>query len=168
MAEPDIRVLVGVEGGGSIDGESGKEILKSLTEIAGTISSQNKLNVVVNVNVEKTTENFQKQLEKALRHVKLDANTIIDVTDGTKRIATFGANVQSAIDSAAKNVVKRSAEIKKSLETMTDGDFSTFKDTLENIEKESSALVANIDIYQILHNGQLAHSQTDFFPLYDL
>ena len=83
MAEPDIRVLVGVEGGGSIDGASGKEILKDLQNVAKEISNNKKLEVAINVNVTKTTENFKKQLENALEHVKLNASTIIDVTDGT-------------------------------------------------------------------------------------
>ena len=145
MAEPDIRVLVGVEGGGDIDGESGKQILKDLQNVAKEISNNKKLEVAINVDVKKTTEKFREQLEKALKHVKLNASTIIDVDDGTRRIATFGANVQSAIDSMAKDVIKRSEAVKKSLNTMTDGDFSTFKDSLESIQRESDKLVASVD-----------------------
>lgn len=145
MAEPDIKVLVGVDGGGEIDGKSGKQILKDLQNVAKEISNNKKLEVAINVNVEKTTDNFKKQLENALKHVKLNASTIIDVDDGKKRIATFGASVQSAIDSMAKDVIKRSEAVKKSLDTMTDGDFSTFKDSLASIQKESEKLVASVD-----------------------
>lgn len=86
MAEPDIRVRVGVEGGASIDQGSGAHIRKDLQKIAATISAQKKVRVSVFLNDNGAGARLQKDLSLVAKTLKLEVSTI-DIS-GAKMVGT--------------------------------------------------------------------------------
>ena len=84
MANNEIlRVLVGVAGGSSIAGESGKEILKDLKLIAAQISSGGHMRVKVGLDQTNTQLYFQQELQKIINNVQLRATIKADVNTDT-------------------------------------------------------------------------------------
>ena len=84
MANNEIlRVLVGVAGGSSIAGESGKEILKDLKIIAAQISSGGHMRVKVGLDQTNTQLYFQQELQKIINNVQLRATIKADVNTDT-------------------------------------------------------------------------------------
>lgn len=68
---PDIRVLVGVKGGATIDGESGKLILNELTKIAKDISGHKTPPITFTVDSQSTTQNITKELNEIVKGLRL-------------------------------------------------------------------------------------------------
>ena len=68
---PDIRVLVGVKGGATIDGESGKLILNELTKIAKDISGHKTQPITFTVDSQSTTQNITKELNEIVKGLRL-------------------------------------------------------------------------------------------------
>lgn len=69
---PDIRVLVGVDGGASIDGRSGQLISQELSKIAKSISAQKAPQVAFTVNTQLTSQNIIKQLNSIVKGIQLN------------------------------------------------------------------------------------------------
>lgn len=68
--KPDIRVLVGTEGGASIDGRSGQLILKELTSVAKQIKGDKVPKVVFGVDIDKTKSRFERELKSVVNGIK--------------------------------------------------------------------------------------------------
>lgn len=139
MAEPDIRVLVGVEGGGSVDGESGKQILRDLTSIANTISSKKEIKVAVDLDQTETQKNFIDPLKKMLQNAikiglsgvgggpSLDIGVAFDTKEGSKTIISFKEDVNRVMESVRREVANRVAEINNLLGSMSGQRFDPFR-----------------------------------------
>lgn len=98
MADADIRVRVGVEGGASIDQGSGAHIRKELQKIASTISSQKKVKISVFLN-DGMASKLQNQLDQIAKNLTLKVGSV----------DTSGSNVSGGsggrkTDFAAKNL----------------------------------------------------------------
>lgn len=71
MAEPDIRVLVGVEGDIGIGDGSGKLIAKTLAQVAKNISANQRPKVTFDLDFENTTKKICKQLDNIAKSIKV-------------------------------------------------------------------------------------------------
>lgn len=97
MAEPDIRVRVGVEGGASIDQGSGAHIRKELQKIAASISSQKKVKISVFLN-NGVAKRLQQDLDAIAKNLTLNVATV-DVSGAT----VIGAPAGSSSGGAGNN-----------------------------------------------------------------
>lgn len=68
MAEEVIRLLFGVDGGGSIDGKSGKSIVEDLTDIVNTINKGK--TTVPKVQLQYDTKQVEEGLKRVKKHLK--------------------------------------------------------------------------------------------------
>lgn len=73
MAEPDLRVLVGVLGGASISGETGQQIIRELKAITAQASGNNLPRIAVSVDINKTRQNWQQQLQQIANGIQVQA-----------------------------------------------------------------------------------------------
>lgn len=75
MSEPDIRVLVGVSGGASISGESGRTIERELKAIASQMTGSHRPRVRFSVDYAETKKVVQQQLDSIGKSMTLQIGT---------------------------------------------------------------------------------------------
>lgn len=133
MAEPDIRVLVGVEGDASIDGSSARLISKTLQSIAKNISGRETPHITFGVDFQKTSKKIYKQLSEITESIKLkpidlnirtNQSSIGNSTKGVKKENWDGVFKQSVKDLTAKNI-----------------DLNPLNNYYKNLEKQSDAFL---------------------------
>ena len=77
---PDIELLFGVQGGGSIKEGSGKEIAEQIANIVNKIN-ENPLEIKFKAD-EKSLKDIKSQIEKIMGTVKVPVEAALSATDG--------------------------------------------------------------------------------------
>lgn len=133
--EPDVKLLFGVLGGGSISGESGKKIAEDLSGIINEINNKGTLKVKVNLEDDSATT-LQKGIQDAFD--KLNSNKKGFVVNLTK------IDTKSAINGLKKDIqaVLNSLSIRSGMEISMKTDIG---DVASNIKKETKEIKSDFD-----------------------
>lgn len=107
--EPDIRLLFGVDGGGSISEGSGKKIEEDLLKIVEAINGKNEMKIKFGVDDESIKE-ITAKIQKAMSGISVDISKI-GVSSGANE-AMSGLSLDNVAASAASNsqVIKKNAD----------------------------------------------------------
>lgn len=135
--EPDVKLLFGVLGGGSISGESGKRIAEELSNIVKEINDKGILNLKVKVDLDDdSATTLQKGIQDAFD--KLNSNKKGFVVNLTK------IDTKSAVAGLKKDIqaVLNSLSIRSGMEISMKTDIG---DIASNIKKETKEIKSDFD-----------------------
>lgn len=152
MGKPDIRILVGVEGGASISGESGKLILSELQEIARQISGNHMPRVKIAVNMNETRRVFQQQLQSIANGLDITANVktkFSDIVGPNKVFDTAALEVEGRrYYQATNDIIQR---VKQDFASVGKVDTSIFKNAKGEIQSFTVSVKDADTVLEQLH-----------------
>lgn len=102
MASPDIQLLFGVLGGGSLSGESGSQIKSELSQIVSGLN-QNPLKVRIGLETKETQKLWSEQLRSKLKSLNDNGNFTVKVSkiDCSAAIADFKRQLSAVVNSVS-------------------------------------------------------------------
>lgn len=160
MANPDIKLIFGVEGGSTVSGESGKIIARDLNKIAKQIRPK----ITLDIDCNATQRNFQSQLQRVVNGVKLQpvkvnfsvANTSTQRSAAnaeTSKTANISATKLLSIDQDIKKFDQlkiKSAELVAALNELQKRR-AALGNSVDGISKDPATLKAYQEQYQLVN-----------------